>query len=326
MSPCKTLVFSLAILACWRSPAIIPVFADDGINLSDEVSGTLVREHADSYSKFISGGKLNQLVVQYAQKIDPAREPNPALAKLWSFMVDNGLIDDIQKTKYIASGLQCSLGSDPGTAASTVIAGPKSPTQSFPNHADVCWDLNKIINERTELPMILALALHEEAHHFGFDEPGAYAITQMVGSQLLSMQIPTIASVTGQSPREVKDSLPMTSLKRGTKLRILQQIPSGFSSMYNGTVHETLPVDMVGVYCWTNGSFQIGGTYKLTTQPSAGFSGNDAPGVLSEVSMFLDGPGFNSAVIDCEENPEGNRVLTVEDFIQAVDGIIEIEN
>jgi hypothetical protein len=314
----KSFLFLALISTCVVSTAFADVVSDNSVT-------SLVIEHGPTYSKFISSGQLNQLVAQFAQKIDPARESNPNVAKLWSFMVENGLLADIQKTKYVASGQECALGSDPATAASTTIAGPKSPTQDYPNHADVCWNVNKIINERTELPIILALALHEEAHHFGFDEPGAYAITQMVGSQLLGMPVPSFAAAAGQSSREVKDSLPLKNLKKGTKLKILQDIPGGYSAMYNGTVHTQIPVDMVGVYCWTNGYFQTGATYKVL-DPSAGFSGNEAPGVLSEVSIWMDGPGTNVAIIDCEEHPEGNATLTVEDFIQAVDGIIEIEN
>ena len=317
----RVLSTTLAMLIALLGQAVVHAEAGDDSRVS-----ALVREHGASYSQLISSGKLNQLVLQYAKQIDPEREPNKDLAKLWSFMVDNGLYNDILKTKYIASGEVCALGSDPRTAASTEIAGPKTATQDFPNHSDVCWDVDKIVGERTEFSMILTLALHEEAHHFGFDEPGAYAITQMVGSQLITMSLPAIASLVGQTSREQKDSLPMTSLKRGTKLKILQEIPGGYSSMYNGTVHTQIPIDFVGVYCWTNGYFIPGGTYKLVSQPTAGFTGNDAPGILSEVSFFLDGPGSSDAVIDCEEHPEGNRVLTVEDFIQAVDGIIEIEN
>jgi len=315
---CKSLLSLALISVCVVSTALADVVSDNSVT-------SLVIEHGPTYSKFISSGKLNQLVVQYAQKIDPSLESNPSVAKLWSFMVENGLLTDLQKTKYIASGQECALGSDPATAASTTIAGPKSPTQDFPNHADVCWDVNKIINERTELPIIIALALHEEAHHFGFDETGAYAITQMVGSQLLGMQVPSFAQAAGQNSREVKDSFPMKNLKKGTKLKILQDIPGGYSAMYNGTVHTQIPVDMVGVYCWTNGYFQTGATYKVL-DPIWGDSGNDAPGILSDVTLMLDGPGYSSAIIVCEEHPEGNATLSVEDFIRAVDGIIEIEN
>ena len=85
-------------------------------------------------------------------------------------------------------------------------------------------------------------------------------------------------------------------------------------------------MDFVGVYCETNSYLAPGAVYKLASEPFGGFTGNDAPGVLSDVSFFLDGPGSSSAELACQEIPDGNRTLTVEDFIQAVDGIIEVEN
>jgi hypothetical protein len=281
---------------------------------AEDESSKLVSEHAKAYRQLIQSGQLNAMVTKAVGQINIDQEPNNDLRTLWSFMASKGLLDDIRQTKYIVSETGCPKGSDPDTAASTDIAEAKSADHPFPNHADVCWDVNKLITERSTMGAVLALAIHEEAHHFGFTETGAYAITQMVGAQLMQLYPQSSDPDATQSKKLLSD------VKRGTKFKIIGSLENGFKAMYNGVTHDQLPRDFVGVYCWTDGTLEQGKTFKVVTTVS-NFQGNEAPGVLADVSMWLDPYGM----LSCQREPEGReQPITIEEFLNAVDGVVKM--
>jgi hypothetical protein len=280
--------------------------------------GDLFSIDAHSLIEFMTSRQFNQVVKKYAQEISVSVEQDQDLQRLWTFMMQNGLLDDIDQSKYVPQD-HCGFGSDPNAIASTEIPGDE---EAKPSGGDICFDIPQIIANRASWAALIATALHEHIHHFGFGEYEAYKITGMVGSQLLGMSISNSAPAANQLAPDDHELL--GTLKIGTKMKMLQDVTwIEKPVIQNGAVISGLAGVTPGVYCRVEGSIRPGETVKVMI-PTEGFLTTERSGTSTASMIFLTGQYDDYADLICERLPDEGPQITVRDFINTVDGVFQV--
>ena len=118
--------------------------------------GNLIRA---SKAKKISEIKMlkNKVLESIGYGLEPHFK-NSDSYNLYVYLKNNGLVKDIQNSKYVFKQECIPEGTD--YLASTIKQ----------KGADICFSTEKLINENASISEMIGLALHEHAHHFGYSD------------------------------------------------------------------------------------------------------------------------------------------------------------
>jgi len=276
--------------------------------------GNLAASNVKSLTEWLRSGQFNDVVMNYAKKIAASKATEPEATRVWNWMMDNGLLEDIKNSKYVPSGA-CLIGEDAKyNMAASAIIGEKG--------GDICVNVTQVVDQRTTAASLITLALHEHTHHLGFSELQAYFITSMVGAQLNSMDIAGSDPIANKINPSKQDHFLAASIKKGSKIKLVQNLDTVQGPMFqNGHVFSGFGDINGGVFCWLQNGMRPGATYKILNA-NAGFSDVRTPNITSTgVSFWLD-PG--TAILTCERRPDQGAQLTVQEIHQALDGVFEL--
>lgn len=115
-------------------------------------------------------------MVKFIQAIPPTNEAGLQIIS----MAENGLIEDIQKSRYVLKKY-CEEDGVEKSASTQKINLALDPSQE---HPDICINVMKLATESAQLKEIMGALMHEHARHFGLEDtdelgmhPTALAVT-----------------------------------------------------------------------------------------------------------------------------------------------------
>ena len=151
------------------------------MNLKIGIVLIIIGSNCFGFSKERDGGSINGLnkleiklfieqemkkkLLNIVKSIDAIDIDMPIVQDMYLKMKEGNLIKDIENSKYIFSenttDLAC-LDSNLENRASTSVRNELN--------GEICWDLEELALQNATRSSLLSLAIHEHAHHFGFED------------------------------------------------------------------------------------------------------------------------------------------------------------